>query len=150
MNAVVVVSHDPAAGQNWRERTHIRPRSRQMPARGSVHFFAFIANKSKSPGRSSAIFDYAGELLFARCWAVGGAVTANHLTPAAIKFVGAVYRPLRSLFSDALLQACKQSCSRVADRFHVLSCALFVHDKQRIRKGMSWVTSVMLRVARCL
>lgn len=120
-------------------------------------------DKHRLPGRMrrhhAAQFELAGLLArasrfcrwpsFSRRQAVGVVAYLNTGTLTAVQFLGP-FVAARRLFSDALLQACKQSCSRVADRFHVLSCALFVHDKQRIRKAMSWVTSVMLRVARCL
>lgn len=115
---IVIHRHDPAAGQDWRKRNPIPVRFRQMLAQGCGHIeiFAFFANISKSPGRIRALFRWPS---FSRRQAVGVVAYLNTGTLTAVQFLGAVLRPLRSLFSSPV-NCVQQPTSSIAKCFPVL------------------------------
>lgn len=151
MNPIVVQSSHAAARADWRERTHVHPRSRQMRHGGCAHSMEVTMEARfhgfQSQGRICAIF---GLLPFARCWAVSGAASANR-TLTANQFLGAILRLPRSLsVLHHALQPAKQAPSGFTKYRPVLFRLLVAHERQRNRRDMSWVTSVVLRVTRCL
>lgn len=103
----------------------------RMPARGGRHFFAFFANKSKSPGRCGAL---SWRLPFSRRQAVGVVAYLNTGTLTAVNSRGV----LRHWSSNPRFKFLQEPSRGLSKSFEVLFC-MFAHVEQRSSEGLQGV-----------